>query len=85
MVAGVCAGVAGYLDVDVALVRVAAVALALAGIGLPAYLAAWILVPDEDSDESIAQRLLCDVRGECLAPHRSPSGAQPSGRDVRAG
>jgi phage shock protein PspC (stress-responsive transcriptional regulator) len=65
MIAGVCAGLADYFDVDVVLVRVAVAALALvAGIGLPLYLAAWLLVPDEDSDESIAERLLHDGRAQ---------------------
>lgn len=65
MIAGVCAGLADYFDVDVVLVRVVVIALALvAGVGVPLYLAAWLLVPDEDTDESIAERLLHDVRGE---------------------
>lgn len=48
-VAGVCAGLAVYLDVDVTFVRLAWVILAIvpgaiAG-GLLAYLAAWIIIP----------------------------------------
>jgi phage shock protein C len=46
MIAGVCGGLAQYFGVDPVVVRIGAVALALAGgAGLPAYLAAWILVP----------------------------------------
>lgn len=43
--AGVCAGVADYLSVDVTLVRIAAVFLAFAGPGIPAYVIAWIVMP----------------------------------------
>jgi phage shock protein PspC (stress-responsive transcriptional regulator) len=61
MIAGVCAGLADHLDVDVVLVRIAVVVLAVvAGIGVPLYLAAWLLVPEEGTDESIADRLLAD-------------------------
>jgi phage shock protein C len=48
-IAGVCAGVARYLGVDVTLVRVAAVVLALwpPGVGLIAYLVCWIVMPKD--------------------------------------
>ncbi|WP_460522636.1 PspC domain-containing protein [Flindersiella endophytica] len=47
MVAGVCGGLADYLNVDVAIVRLAMVVLALlGGIGLVVYGVAWILVPE---------------------------------------
>ena len=49
-IAGVCAGIAEYLDSDVTLVRLAWVVLSIVpgGFigGLLAYLAAWIIVPD---------------------------------------
>ncbi|MEY2532324.1 MAG: hypothetical protein QOF29_234, partial [bacterium] len=48
MLAGVCGGLAKYFGIDPVIVRVAAVALVFAGgAGLLAYLAAWLLVPDE--------------------------------------
>jgi phage shock protein C len=47
MVAGVCGGLAEYLNVDLAIVRLAMVVLALlGGIGVVVYGAAWILVPE---------------------------------------
>jgi phage shock protein C len=48
-IAGVCMGFARHLDVDVTLVRLLWVVLALAsgGIGLIAYLVAWIIIPEE--------------------------------------
>ena len=63
LVAGVAAGLADYLDVDVVLVRVLLVVLTLAGgLGIPLYLAAWLLVPDEGSEEAIAEHMLDEVR-----------------------
>ena len=49
MLGGVAAGVADYLDADPALVRIGWVAIALitGGLGALAYLAAWVLVPQE--------------------------------------
>jgi phage shock protein PspC (stress-responsive transcriptional regulator) len=48
MIAGVCAGLAEYFGIDPVIVRVIAVALVFAGgAGLLAYLAAWLLVPEQ--------------------------------------
>jgi phage shock protein C len=49
MLAGVCAGVADYLGVDVTLVRLAAVVGTVLGFGtlVIAYLVAWVLMPQE--------------------------------------
>ena len=47
-IAGVCAGFARYLEVDVVLVRVLWLAVALmTGVGFLAYLAAWIIMPSD--------------------------------------
>jgi len=63
MLAGVCAGVADYLAVDTTIVRVAfAVFTFLGGAGIPAYLACWLLIPEEGSDQSIAASLLDGIR-----------------------
>jgi phage shock protein C len=46
--AGVCGGLAQYLNVDATVIRGALVLLAvLGGSGLVLYLAMWIIVPDE--------------------------------------
>jgi phage shock protein C len=59
MLAGVAAGIADYFDVDVTLVRVAFVIFAFLGaVGIPAYLACLLLIPEEGTDESIASSLL---------------------------
>jgi phage shock protein C len=53
-IAGVCAGFARYLDLDVTLIRVLWLAAFLTlGVGLLAYIAAWIIMP---SDHGLALR-----------------------------
>jgi phage shock protein PspC (stress-responsive transcriptional regulator) len=47
MIQGVCNGVAAYFDVDVSLVRLAAVILVcFSGVGLVAYIAAMLILPE---------------------------------------
>lgn len=47
-IAGVCAGFARYLGVDVVLVRVLWLGIALCtGVGFLVYLAAWIVIPSD--------------------------------------
>ena len=55
MLAGVAGGIARYLDADVTLVRVIIAALVLfTGAGAALYIAAWLLIPTDGDDESIA-------------------------------
>ncbi len=59
-VAGVCAGLAEYMDVDVAVVRLAWIILsvvpgAIVG-GVLAYLAAWIILPSADGTRAVESR-----------------------------
>jgi phage shock protein C len=60
MVAGICAGIAGYSGLDVTLVRVivAAVSVITGGTGALAYLAAWMIIPGEGEKTPIAQHIL---------------------------
>jgi phage shock protein PspC (stress-responsive transcriptional regulator) len=59
MVAGVAAGVADYLGIDVTIVRIIlAVLTIMGGAGLPIYLAGWLLIPDEGTDQSLASELV---------------------------
>lgn len=49
VIAGVCAGIARHFGIDVAIVRIAAVVLALtSGVGVLAYGIAWVALPVED-------------------------------------
>ena len=55
MLGGVAAGLARYLNADVTLVRVVIAALALfTGAGAALYIAAWLLIPADGEDQSIA-------------------------------
>jgi phage shock protein C len=65
MVAGVCAGVADYLGVDVTLVRVivAVVSVLTGGAGVLAYLVAWAIIPNEGEDHSIAADMVSNKPG----------------------
>jgi phage shock protein PspC (stress-responsive transcriptional regulator) len=55
MLAGVAGGIARYLDADVLLVRVIIAVLTLvSGVGAILYIAAWLLIPADGEDVSIA-------------------------------
>ena len=55
MLAGVASGLAGYVGVDVLFVRIAFAVLAIVGgVGIPLYVACWLLIPDEGATHSIA-------------------------------
>ena len=63
VVAGVAAGLARYLGVDVMIVRLAFVALTIfGGAGIPLYLAGLLLIPEEGNDQSIAGSLIESLR-----------------------
>lgn len=48
MIAGVCGGLAAYLNIDSVLVRLAFIILFFAsGIGFPIYLILWVIMPSE--------------------------------------
>ncbi|MBV9444734.1 MAG: PspC domain-containing protein [Streptosporangiaceae bacterium] len=56
VVAGVCSGVGEYLNIDANLVRLGFVVLTVfGGMGILLYLAAWVILPEEGEDTSIAE------------------------------
>lgn len=56
LLAGVAAGVAAYFGVDVNLVRLAfGIFTIFYGLGVLIYLAAWVIIPEEDSGSSILE------------------------------
>ena len=62
MLAGVAAGIARYLHVDVIFVRIAlVVSVFVGGVGIPLYLASWLLMPSDDAVESIAGEFASSV------------------------
>ena len=60
MLAGVCAGAADYLGVDVTIVRViwAVVSVITGGAGVLAYLAAWAIIPSEGPKSPIDENIV---------------------------
>jgi phage shock protein PspC (stress-responsive transcriptional regulator) len=60
MLAGVAAGIADYLGVDVTIVRIAFAVLTVVGggAGVVLYLAGWLLIPEEGRDQSLASELI---------------------------
>jgi phage shock protein PspC (stress-responsive transcriptional regulator) len=63
MLAGVCAGLAHYLGVDVTIVRIVFAVLAVVGgAGVPIYVAGWLLIPQEGAEQSIAGEFAGSLR-----------------------
>jgi len=68
LVAGVAAGLGARTGIDVTVVRIVfVVAALLGGFGVAAYVVAWLLMPAEGADGSIASKALNDKRGLALA------------------
>jgi phage shock protein C len=50
MIAGVCSGIANYLNMDPTIIRILYVVLSIASVGFPgliAYLIMWAIIPEE--------------------------------------
>ena len=67
MIAGVCGGIAAYLDIDSVFIRLAFVLLAFAsGIGVAIYVIMWIVMPREStitaSDAEVMQDNIKDLK-----------------------
>jgi phage shock protein PspC (stress-responsive transcriptional regulator) len=72
ILAGVASGIGRHFGVDVTFVRIAFVVLTIVGLtglpffgwlplylfGIPLYLAGWVFIPEEGSDQSIAGAML---------------------------
>jgi phage shock protein PspC (stress-responsive transcriptional regulator) len=59
LLAGVAAGVARYLGVDVTVVRIVLAVLAVVGgAAVPVYLAGWLLIPEEGCEQSLASQFI---------------------------
>jgi phage shock protein PspC (stress-responsive transcriptional regulator) len=64
IVAGVCAGLADYLGVDVTIVRLAFAALTIfGGAGILLYVIAWAVIPEEGEKASIVEGFVNKNRG----------------------
>ena len=51
VLAGVCGGLARYLGIDPVVIRVLMVVLIFAGVGIVAYIVAWIVIPEATAGE----------------------------------
>lgn len=51
VLAGVCGGLGRYLDLDPVVLRIVTVALIFTGVGIPAYIIAWIAIPEVAENE----------------------------------
>ena len=61
MIAGVCGGIAAYLNIDSVLVRLAFVVLVFAsGIGFPIYLILWVIMPSEARADKMGADVIHD-------------------------
>jgi len=81
VIAGVCGGVAEYFDIDPTLVRIIAViTIFLNGIGLIAYLIAWIFVPQ--NPEHLAEEKGAGKKGK---PETIKERAENVARDIGEG
>jgi len=60
ILAGVCSGIGEYFGIDANLVRVIVAVLTVftGGFGALAYLAAWVVLPEEGEKTSIAENLV---------------------------
>ena len=76
MIAGVCGGLAGYLNIDPVLVRLAFVVLFLAsGIGLAIYALLWIILPTPSRAQPVIRVMGESATGDPadLKPRFSPA------------
>lgn len=46
MIAGVCGGIGEYFDVDPTLIRLGWAILVVLGVGILAYILAWVIIPE---------------------------------------
>ena len=59
VVAGVCSGIADYSGIDANVVRLGFVLASFFGfIGVLAYLAAWVILPEQGESVSIAENII---------------------------
>ena len=65
MLAGVASGIARFLGIDVLVVRIAIVVLCFVGaVGLPLYLAGWLLIPEQGAEKSVAAEFLDSIQSK---------------------
>ncbi len=48
VIAGVCGGIGQYFEIDPVIIRLIWAIFAIAGVGILAYIIAWIIIPKEN-------------------------------------
>ncbi len=62
LVAGVASGLADYAGMPTAFVRIAALALMIfGGVGIPLYIAGWLLIPKQGESQSLGERFVAEL------------------------
>ena len=76
IIAGVASGVADFFGLDPTVVRVVwALTMLLGGLGVIVYIILWIVVPEGDSDRTVAH----DLRDRATGSTELPGSAPPHG------
>ncbi len=76
VIAGVASGVADFFGLDPTVVRVVwALTILLGGLGVIVYIILWIVVPEGDSDRTVAH----DLRDRAAGSTKLPGSAPPPG------
>ncbi len=83
MIAGVCAGLAEYFEIDPSIIRIAFVLFTLmGGSGILVYILLWIVMPEEaDADTASADRLgdvVTDMKEKATKVVQSVTGQGPA-------
>jgi phage shock protein C len=66
VIAGVCGGLGRYLGIDPVIVRIVAVVLLFVGVGLVAYIVAWIAMPETAPGEPEPEAAPADRRSTAV-------------------
>lgn len=73
VIAGVASGIADFFGLDPTVVRVIwALTMLLGGLGVIVYIILWIVVPEGDSDRTVAHDLRDKTTGSTTYPDASP-------------
>ena len=73
VIAGVASGVADFFGLDPTIVRVVwALTILLGGLGVIVYIILWIVVPEGDSDRTVAHDLRDGATGSTEPPDAGP-------------
>ncbi len=76
VIAGVASGVADFFGLDPTIVRVVwTLTILLGGLGVIVYIILWIVVPEGDSDRTVAH----DLRDGATGPTEPPDAGPPHG------